>query len=372
MTLVQYHPKRRRSTIAARPLSEREPSIKGREDLSQPPPPVIEGLIGDSPLLREMVTDAIRAASCDLTVFIEGESGTGKELIACAIHKLSNRAQGPFVAVNCSAVPPSLFESEFFGHERGAYTDARAQRAGLFEQANRGTLFLDEIGELPFDLQAKLLRVLQEGKVTRLGGRSPIAVDVRVIVATNRNLRREVEEKRFREDLFYRVYRLVIRTPALREHVDDIPLLVDHFINRISERLGFTDRPRIGEEALELLRLHPWPGNVRELEGMIERLVLRAGDGGPITPIQVRRETRLEAEDLSGKIELALLLPEGESFDEVIARVTLEIYRILRLRLGGGHADVARWFGIGRTALHNRLKRANHTIEAALKRSQEA
>jgi two-component system response regulator HydG len=371
MTVVQYQPKRRRSTIAARPLRERERPVEGREDLSQPPPPVIEGLIGNSDLLRELVSDAIRAASCDLTVFIEGESGTGKELVAQAIHKLSARRQGPFVAVNCSAIPHSLFESEFFGHERGAYTDARTQRAGLFEQANRGTLFLDEIGELPFDLQAKLLRVLQEGRVTRLGGRSPIAVDARVIVATNRNLRREIEEKRFREDLFYRVYRLLIRTPALREHVDDTPLLVDHFISRISERLGFTNRPQIEEEALELLSLYPWPGNVRELEGMIERLVLRAGEGGLIAPIEVRRETALEPEDLSSKIELTVILPGGESFDEVIARVTLDIYRIVRLRLGG-HADVARWFGIGRTALHNRLKRANHTVASALKRSREA
>jgi DNA-binding NtrC family response regulator len=197
-------------------------------------------------------------------------------------------------------------------------------------------------------------------------------VDARVIVATNRDLRREIAEKRFREDLFYRVYRLLIRTPALREHVDDLPLLVDHFINLVSKRLGFTNRPRIEGEALELLRLHPWPGNVRELEGMIERLVLRAGEGGSIAPIHVRRETALKAEDLSGKIELTLTLPGGESFDEVIARVTLEIYRIVRLRLGGGHADVARWFGIGRTALHNRLKRANRTITFALKRSREA
>jgi two-component system, NtrC family, nitrogen regulation response regulator GlnG len=370
MAVVQYQPKRRGSTIAARPLTEREPPVKARESQSQLP--VIEGLVGDSPLLKETVRDAIRAASCELTVFIEGESGTGKELIAQAIHKLSSRAQGPFVAVNCSAVPHSLFESEFFGHERGAYTDARAQRAGLFEQANRGTLFLDEIGELPFDLQAKLLRVLQEGKVTRLGGRSPIAVDARVIVATNRDLRLEIKEKRFREDLFYRVYRLLIRPPALREHVDDMPLLVDHFINLVSKRLGFTDRPRIDGEALELLRLHPWPGNVRELEGMIERLVLRAGEGGSITPIEVRRETALGPEDLSGKIELTLTLPGGESFDEVIARVTLEIYRIVRLRLGAGHADVARWFSISRTALHNRLKRANHTMGSALERSREA
>jgi DNA-binding NtrC family response regulator len=370
MAVVQFQPKRRVSTIAARPLAESERPIKARE--AQPPPPAIEGLVGDSPLLREMIKDATRAAFCDLTVFIEGESGTGKELIACAIHKLSARAQGPFVAVNCGAIPPSLFESEFFGHERGAYADARQARAGLFEQANRGTLFLDEIGELPLDLQAKLLRVLQEGKVTRLGGRSPIEVDVRVIVATNRDLRREVEEKRFREDLFYSVHRLLIRTPALREHAGDVPLLVDHFINRISKRLGFTDRPRIDEEALELLSLHPWPGNVRELEGIIERLVLKAGDGGSITPIEVHRETAPRPEDPSSKVELTILLPGGESVDEVIGRVILEIYRILRVRLGGSHTDVARWFGMSRTALHSRLRRANHTTASRLNRSQKA
>jgi formate hydrogenlyase transcriptional activator len=207
------------------------------------------------------------------SVLITGETGTGKELVAHAIHRASPRNRGPLVALNCAALPPTLIESELFGHEKGAFTGATARRAGRFELAHRGTIFLDEIGDLPLDLQAKLLRVLESGEYQRIGSADTIKVDVRVIAATNRNLEQEIERGRFRLDLFYRLSVFPIHVPPLRERRDDVPVLVAHFVRRKAERVGRTI-DRVPREALAELTQYDWPGNVRELENVIERAVI--------------------------------------------------------------------------------------------------
>ncbi|HEX8792862.1 MAG TPA: sigma-54 dependent transcriptional regulator [Polyangiaceae bacterium] len=225
---------------------------------------------------REM-TDIFRTitkiADFKTTVLITGESGTGKELVARAIHERSQRKAGPFVAINCGAIPENLLESELFGHKKGAFTDATADRRGLFEEASNGTLFLDEIGELPLNLQVKLLRVLQEDTIRRLGDPKDIKVDVRIIAATHRDLAADVKAGRFREDLFYRINVLAIAIPALRARREDVNLLIDHFLARNNARLG-TNIRGVSPEARKLLLEYAWPGNVRELENTIERAMV--------------------------------------------------------------------------------------------------
>jgi DNA-binding NtrC family response regulator len=237
-------------------------------------------LIGRAPAMQKLYRQIERLAATDATVLIEGESGTGKELVARALHRLSRRADRAFVAVNCAAIPEGLIEAEFFGAERGAYTGAQAARAGHFEQASGGTLFLDEIGELPLALQPKLLRALQEGRVMRVGGSRETAVDVRLLAATNRDLRREVEAGRFREDLYWRLNVVGLQLPPLRERREDIPLLVEHLAARVARqhRLPATAIPR---PLLRALMDRPWSGNVRELANTVERLLLLADDGEP-------------------------------------------------------------------------------------------
>jgi len=235
-------------------------------------------ILGESRALKEVLRLVDKVAEYRTTVLIQGESGTGKELIARALHTRSPRAAMRFVAINCGAIPEALMESELFGHKRGAFTDAHADKRGIFQEADGGTLLLDEIGELAPTLQVKLLRVLQEGVVRPLGGSKDIKVDVRVIAATVRDLQKEVEGGRFREDLFYRLNVLSIRMPPLRERVDDIPLLIDHFITRNNVRLGTSIRG-VEPKARKVLGAYPWPGNVRELENVIERaVVLAEGD----------------------------------------------------------------------------------------------
>jgi formate hydrogenlyase transcriptional activator len=232
-------------------------------------------IIGDSAALREVLRLVRVVAPTDATVLIQGETGTGKELIAEAIHKCSDRSSGPFVKVNCSAIPSGLLESELFGHERGAYTGAFTRSIGRFERANRGTLFLDEIGDLPLDLQPKLLRVMQERQFERLGGTATIHTDVRVICATHRNLSEMIEERQFRADLFYRLSVFPIPLPALRERPEDIPLLIRHFAIDYADRM---QKPlqAISDEFVAALARHSWPGNVRELQNFVERSVILA------------------------------------------------------------------------------------------------
>jgi transcriptional regulator with GAF, ATPase, and Fis domain len=226
-------------------------------------------MLGESTKMRELFAMLARIAPTDLSVLIEGETGTGKELVAQSIHKASARSEGPFVVFDCSAVASNLIESDLFGHERGAFTGASAARAGALEEANGGTLFLDELGELPLELQQKLLRCLQSGEFKRVGGRKLEKTDVRVIAATHRNLRAEIEAGKFREDLYYRLEGVPVHVPPLRERLEDIPLLVDHFLSQTDRTAGAAALPA---SAVEMFRAHRWPGNVRELRNVVRRM----------------------------------------------------------------------------------------------------
>ena len=235
-------------------------------------------IVGDDAKLKQVSIALHRAASTDATVLLEGESGTGKELFARALHALSVRADGPFIAINCAAIPETLLETELFGHEKGAFTGASARKPGKFELAHRGTLFLDEIGDLPLSLQAKILRALEEKRFERVGGTVPLQVDVRVVAATNRNLKAAVAARQYREDLYFRLSVFPIVIPPLRERPDDIPTLARYFIDRFCRDLN--KRPlMLSPSAEEELRTYPWPGNVRELQNCIERAaILTEGD----------------------------------------------------------------------------------------------
>ena len=232
------------------------------------------GLIGRSPALLQALGELERVSASQATVLLLGESGTGKELFARAVHLASGRRDQPFIKVNCSAIPESLFESELFGYERGAFTGASSARAGWFEQAHGGTIFLDEIGELPLPLQSKLLRTLQEGTLVRLGGQREIRIDVRLVAATNRDLAREVQAGRFRQDLYYRLHVIPIRLPSLRERREDVRALALHFVSRANQ--AHQRNVNLAPDALARLEAHHWPGNIRELGNLIERLVLLA------------------------------------------------------------------------------------------------
>ncbi len=237
-----------------------------------------EDILAKSARMQEIFRTITKIAEYKTTVLVTGESGVGKELVARAIHRRSTRRGGPFVAVNCGAIPENLLESELFGHKKGAFTDAVNDRRGLFEEATTGTLFLDEIGELPLGLQVKLLRVLEDEKIRRLGDARDVQVDVRIITATHRDLHNETKAGRFREDLFYRLNVLAIHCPPLRERRDDIPLLIDHFVAKNNTRLGTSIRG-LDTETRRLLYEYAWPGNVRELENTIERaMVLAEGE----------------------------------------------------------------------------------------------
>jgi len=250
------------------------------------------GIVGESTPLKSVLQQVALVAPTDATVLILGETGTGKELVARAIHRLSNRSSRPFIRVNCAAIPPSLIASELFGHEKGAFTGALQRRLGRFEAANGGTIFLDEIGELPMETQIALLRVIQERELERIGSSQSIAVDVRIIAATNRDLEAAVAAGAFREDMFYRLNVFPIHVPALRERLEDIPLLVAHLIERLAKRAGKEFRT-IKMNTIELLQAYDWPGNIRELQNVIERsVILSAGDVFSIDEAWVRRELR--------------------------------------------------------------------------------
>ncbi len=257
-------------------------------------------LIGRSPAMVEVYKEVGRVARTEMTVLLTGESGTGKELVARAIHANSARGRGPFVTVNMAAIPRDLMESELYGHERGAFTGAAERRPGKFELASGGTLFLDEIGEMPVELQAKLLRVLQEREVDRLGGSRPLPVDVRIVAASNADLARAVEEGRFRRDLYYRLAVVPIRLPPLREREGDVVLLARYFVAKYGEQLKGR-AVVLGKDAEPLLLAHSWPGNVRELQNVVQRALLKLPGG------------RLSARDLAG------LLPAGASSDRGVA-----------------------------------------------------
>ncbi|MBM3791549.1 MAG: sigma-54-dependent Fis family transcriptional regulator [Acidobacteria bacterium] len=303
-------------------------------------------LVGRSRPMRE-VYDLIRSVSAtDAGVIITGESGTGKELAARTIHDLSHRSQGPFIAINAAAIPENLIESEVFGHEKGAFTGASGTRMGCFELASRGTLFLDEIAEMPVALQPKLLRVIEGGRMRRLGGSQEIAVDVRVIAATNQSPREAVRSNRLREDLFFRLNVFAVALPPLRERRTDVPLLAQHFIRECNAKHA-TRVEGVREEPMELLKSYPWPGNVRELRNVIERAVILAkanwieGSHLPAYVVNPR-------ESLAGKI----VLPVGVTFAEAEKELILRTLK----SVGNNKAEAARQLGVDVKTIRNKLK----------------
>jgi two-component system response regulator AtoC len=248
-----------------------------------------ESVVGESARMLEAFKTIARVARSNATVLIRGESGTGKELVARTLHERSTRAKGAFVAVNCAAIPEALLESELFGHEKGAFTGAIARRVGRFERASGGTVFLDEIGDMGLPLQAKILRVLQEREIERVGGSAPIPVDVRLVAATHRDLEQDVRAGRFREDLYYRLAVVTVQLPALRERGEDLRLLAEHYVARCAREYGRPVRA-ISRDAMSILRSYNWPGNVRQLRNVLESAVLLA-DGDVLLPAHLPRET---------------------------------------------------------------------------------
>jgi two-component system response regulator PilR (NtrC family) len=332
----------------------------GKDERAKASTPEIDGMIGESEPMRALKRSVRAAAGYNSTALIAGESGTGKELAARAIHNLSGRSDRPFIAINCGAFTEALLESELFGYVKGAFTGAVANCKGLFEAAHRGTIFLDEVGDMPLSMQVKLLRVLQERKIRPIGAHNETEVDVRVIAATNKDLGREVMEKRFREDLYYRLHVLVIRMPSLKERSMDIASLVGYFLKTIQRKLKRTIPLELEEAALHALCAYHWPGNVRELENTLERLAVQTEEGGPITLEQVSREIGIMRLDAAGRdgIEYVGVLRAGEPLDAHFNRQQLKIYEMVRARVGGNHSQAARWLGIERTALYHRLERA--------------
>lgn len=306
-----------------------------------------ERIIGSSPRIRRAIEMALSVADSNTTVLLQGESGTGKELIASLLQFNSRRAPRPFVKINCGAIPQALLETELFGHERGAFTDARSRRIGRFEEANGGTLFLDEIGEMSLAAQVSLLRVLQDGEFTRVGGNEVIKTDVRVIAATNKDLEKEIEEGRFRRDLFYRLNVYPILLPALRDRADDIEQLVAYFIERFQQKSG-KRVAGISDQALRILKTYPWPGNVRELENCVERAVIVAA-GRVINDQDLPETIRAQAmPDQATNIQLSVPV-KMEEVEQMIITQTL-------LYTGGDKAKAARLLGIGRKTLYRKLE----------------
>jgi formate hydrogenlyase transcriptional activator len=319
-------------------------------------------IVGKSAALRRVLGLVRAVAPTDATVLINGETGTGKELIAEAIHKYSDRSNGPFVKVNCAAIPAGLLESELFGHERGAYTGAVARSTGRFERANRGTLFLDEIGDLPLELQPKLLRVVQEKQFERLGGTATIHTDVRVICATHRNLAEMVDEHQFRSDLFYRLSVFPIELPPLRERREDIRLLVQHFAMDYAARLH-KRITTISEQFMTALARHSWPGNVRELQNLIERsVILSTGavlSGSPPEPIPTRSSPLV-----GGPSDSSSSINPGPDFGAGKVRTLAEAERehiteVVQMTDGliAGKGGAAEVLGLPASTLRSRMKK---------------
>jgi len=322
-------------------------------------------LIGRHPRMQDVYKTIGRIAGTDVTVLLRGESGTGKELVARAIHHYSRRSGRPFVAVSCAAIPGTLLESEMFGHERGAFTDAKERRLGKFELAHGGTLYLDEIGDMPVDLQTKLLRALQERTIERVGGHESIAIDVRVLAATNRDLEALMKEGRFREDLYYRLNVVTVNLPPLRERRRDIPLLVEHFLAKHVEQLG---ERGVAPEALDRLVGYDWPGNVRELENVVQRAMVMATAGVilpehlPIGPVSAAASVAVDA-TLEEIIERKLMecvrgLRERSSanlYDLVVGLVEKPLLRAVLRETSGNQVRAAQILGINRNTLRKKL-----------------
>jgi transcriptional regulator with GAF, ATPase, and Fis domain len=333
-------------------------------------------LIGESQAMQVLKRSIITAASCSSTVLITGESGTGKELIARSIHDLSTRRSQPFLAINCGALTESLLESELFGHVKGAFTGATYYKKGMFESACGGTIFLDEFAEMSSAMQVKLLRVLQERKVRPVGlaGSKEIDLEARIIVATNRDLKREVSDGKFRQDLYYRVNVLPIRSPALRDRIEDLPLLVNVMLRRLSNQSNAKGALRFDSKALNLLRKHEWPGNVRELENIVERLALTASEKGIISGLAVRDDleengladfrrlnepTSARQDELTEVLISRRLKCESQNVEAVeqYEQQELELYLSEVAQVGGSLAEAARRLRMKRTTLYMRIRR---------------
>lgn len=313
---------------------------------------IFDDIISQSEVMNQVLEKVAMVADCDSTVLILGESGTGKELIARAIHKLSRRSKTRMVKMNCAAVPAGLFESELFGHERGAFTGAISQRVGRFEQAHKGTLFLDEIGDMPLDLQPKLLRALQENEIERVGRNQLIPVDVRIVCATNVDLLSMVESKEFRSDLYYRLNVFPIRVPPLRERPEDIPLLVKHFTRTLSKKMG-KDINKIPVKTMESLSGFPWPGNIRELRNIIERSVILTRGNVLNVPVDELRFARKQmSEDIKSNNPPVINLSTGETGRHAIISALKESNGII-----GGARGAAVKLGLKRTTLLSRMQK---------------
>jgi two-component system, NtrC family, nitrogen regulation response regulator GlnG len=323
-------------------------------------------LIGRHPRMQDVYKVIGRIAASDVTVLLRGESGTGKELVARAIHHYSRRAGRPFVAVSCAAIPGTLLESELFGHERGAFTDARERKLGKLELAHSGTMFLDEVGDMPVELQAKLLRALQERAFERVGGHEPIRVDVRILAATNRDIEAMIRDNRFREDLYYRLNVMALDLPPLRERRRDIPLLVEHFLTKYAADLG---QRAVAPSALDRLVGYEWPGNVRELENVIQRAMVMAATGVilpehlPIGPVSAAASVAVDA-TLEEIIEHRLLecvrgLREQSSanlYDLMVGLVEKPLLRAVLRETEGNQVRAAQLLGINRNTLRKKLR----------------
>jgi two-component system NtrC family response regulator len=314
--------------------------IEARQRDAAEAPPRFHDLLGQAPAMKALFTELERIADSTMTVLVLGESGTGKELVARALHHGSARARQAFVPIDCAAIPDTLLESELFGHERGSFTGADSRRKGRFELAEGGTLFLDEIAEMPPPLQVKLLRFLQEREIERVGGREKIKVDVRVIAATNRNLRGEIEAARFREDLYYRLSVAVVQVPPLRERGDDAILLAQAFAAKFAEQEG--RRVRLSAAAVEALRRHAWPGNVRELANRIQRAVVIC-EGRLVEPRHLGLEEQEAARSLSWK--------------EAKVAAERELVTSALIRNAGNVSRTARDLGLSRPVLHEIMAR---------------
>ena len=336
-----------------------------------------EALVGRSKSMQDVYKAIGRVSSTDATILIRGESGTGKELVARAVYHHSLRAGKPFLVINCVAIPETLLESELFGYEKGAFTGASYRRVGKVEQANRGTLFLDEIGDMPFSIQSKILRLLQEKSIERLGGRETIAVDARIIAATNRDLETALSEGRFREDLYYRLKVVTIWLPPLRERTSDIPLLVDFFLSRYAAEMTMPN-PGITKEAVSLLSNYPWPGNVRELANTLQKALI-FNRGMPINADIISQAISSEApgsgmggnnsdEAMRQWVRERILSEPAEGlFDKCVDRFARIVISEALSLTGGNRSRSAKLLGLSRPTLHSKIEKYGLKFRTSVK-----
>ncbi|HZU14111.1 MAG TPA: sigma-54 dependent transcriptional regulator [Chloroflexota bacterium] len=337
-----------RRTIDHRELARKAKAVD--ETIRDP----LDNIIGNTPAMQQVYKTIGRVARSDATILITGESGTGKELVAGAIHFNSHRRNGPYVKVPCASLTESLLESELFGHEAGSFTSAIKTRKGRFEMADGGSIFLDEIGEMSLNTQKKLLRVLQEREFERVGSNTPIKVDTRVVAATNRDLGEEVVEGRFREDLYYRLNVIAIELPPLRERMEDVPLLVEHFLQKY--RSDSPDNsPRISEDALGRMMEYHWPGNVRELENAVHRAIILAR-GSVITPAHVVFTGAPDKRDAALDEHIADKVAAGMPLKEIVAEAEREAIKAALTQAAGNRSQAAKQLGIYRRLLYAKIK----------------